>query len=179
MQEIVLEVIISAESPINIGSGEKSKNGTTKLTVRDDKGRSYIPGTTLKGALKQSFRLLVGNKHHQGICSCDMCKLFGTPSYAQGKMYIDNFEIADENERVQIRKSNKIDRRRGVCVESALFQEEAVFAKYKGEITAYIENEEQKQMIINGLHLIEQIGSGSSKGMGRVKITTKEKEQGA
>ena len=176
MQEVIFDVEIKTLSPINIGSGAQDKNSRVGFTVRGKKCESYIPGTTIKGNLKYYFNQLIEDEHQEGIeCKCSMCELFGKPGFSPSKIFVDDFKLMD-TESQEIRSCNRIDRRRRVCVEGALFSKEVVYGTYKGLITAYVEDEKMKERLKAAIQLIQQIGSGKSRGLGSVKVDYKEVE---
>ncbi|WP_054740985.1 RAMP superfamily CRISPR-associated protein [Cellulosilyticum ruminicola] len=168
MQEVVLKVCIKTLSPINISSGNESRTTMTNFTIRNHQNKSFIPGTTIKGKLKHNFKLLQENEEADK-CQEQINRLFGKEGFAPGSIYIDNF-YAEEEHGIEIRQCNRIDRRRGVCVDGALFSKEVVSGRYKGEIIAYVKDEQEKEDIIDALQLITQIGSGKSKGLGQVEV---------
>ena len=176
MQEVVFEVEIKTLSPINIGSGAQDKNSRVGFTVRGKDRISYIPGTTVKGALKYYFNQLIEKEHQEGmVCQCPVCELFGKSGFSPSKIFVDDFKLTG-GESQEIRSFNRIDRRRRVCVEGALFSKETVYGTYKGSITAYMEDEEMKKVLEAAIRLMKQIGSGKSRGLGSVEVSCKEVE---
>lgn len=175
MKEIILNVCITTLSPMNISSGNESRTTTTSFTIRDHQNRTFIPGTTIKGALKHAFSLLKESEGDRDY-KVKVERLFGQEGFAPGSVYVDNFYAEQENG-IEIRQSNRIDRSRSVCVDGALFSKEVVHGKYKGEITAYVNDESEKEDLIDALRLIKQLGGGKSKGLGQVEITLDEEEE--
>lgn len=181
MQKIHLKVKIKTLSPLNIGSGTQSKTEKIGYTVRRRQisqgnlgkaNNSFIPATTIKGKLKYYYGLVTEAEHKDSAsCSCKICKLFGSPGYSPSKIYVDDFTLVGDEER-EVRSANRIDRKRGVCVDGALFTKEAVYGTYEGEITAYVENEQEKNDITTALLMIKDIGSSKSRGFGQVDIST-------
>ena len=53
-------VLITAESPIRIGSGEKDLV-TDSLVIRDSNGLPYIPGSTLAGVIRSLIQTIWQN----------------------------------------------------------------------------------------------------------------------
>ena len=176
MQEVVFQVSIKALSPLNISSGTQTKSEKTAFTVRDAQNKSMIPGTTLKGVLKQSYALISNEEHlSSGNCECKVCKLFGKGGYSPARIYIDDFKLKSP-EYQEIRSANAIDRHRKVCVEGALFTKEVVYGEYEGFVTAYVEDEKQIKELKAALCLIKSIGGSKSRGLGNVEVAVKEVE---
>lgn len=176
MIEVLYNVTISTLSPIHIGLGAQNKNDTIALTVKDSKEISMIPGTTVKGALRSSFARLQDGEHvpHEA-CECKVCRLFGKGGFSPSRIYVDDFKKVDQlGETRAVLSSNRIDRHRKVCVEGALFSKEVVYGVYQGMITAYVEDEQQKEQLKAALQLIKSIGSGKSRGLGWVGVKVEE-----
>ena len=175
MEEVVYQVTIEALSPLNISSGVQGRMEKIAYTVKDRNSKSYIPGTTLKGLLRYHFSQLVGMAHSESLdkCQCDLCYLFGKPGYSPAHLFVDDFKLMKDGQQ-EVRSCNRIDRRRRVCVEGALFSKEVAYGTYEGNVTAYIENEGLKKELEAAIKLITQIGSGKSRGLGNVKVEVKE-----
>lgn len=183
MQKVQWKVTIETLSPLNIGSGTQSKTEKMGYTVRKmQKGqgekeathKSFIPGSTIKGKLKYNFSMLDMDNHKENEhCDCRVCKLFGSVGYSPSRIYIDDFNLVN-NEVAEVRSCNRLDRKRRVCVEGALFTKETVCGRYEGEITAFVEEKQIIEDITTAILMIKELGSAKSRGLGQVKVSIKQ-----
>ncbi len=112
---------------------------------------------------------------------CLVCQLFGSPWFASriqiSDLYVDKDLWFDQ---YQIRNGVAIDRDTGTAKDGALYDYEVVPAGTQFGCEIVVENAEPWQlgMLMLGLHPFENgeitVGGGSSRGLGKVKISWKE-----
>lgn len=176
------------------------------VTVMTDLGRvEYLPGSTLKGALRSfSERLLLAlgkracdpldkkspcsdREHRAYPRQCDACKIFGSPNLAGRLRVVDGLpwrhgapdeecKASRDALRRETRANVAIDRASGAASAKGLFDMDVVTGgAFYPEIT--LRNFQLWQLALTGLAIAEldqgfqQIGSGKSRGLGRVSCT--------
>lgn len=166
----ILKVIIETKTPFNIGSGNQKDGFIKKYTNKGIDGRPYIPGSSIKGKIRDNLRYIIDSEE-------DLNELFGEGNNIRNsRVIVDNFYSEDNSDvNIEIRYGNAIDRYRRVAKDMALFNEEAVSGKFVGEIELLDEIAEMEiDNIILGIKMIESIGGSKSRGMGQVSITVEE-----
>jgi len=178
MQLKEYSVKIEVKTPFNIASGE-ADGYIHKRTVRF-KGKPYIPGSTIKGKVRSNFYKLVLPEHKEGPCECPLCSIFGGQGYNPSRIYIDDLimeESSENREPAFIRISSAIDRYKRTAKHEALFITEVVKpAVFIGTIKVYFDEEtlKYKQDLELAIKMIDSVGSGGSRGYGRVKVYLEE-----
>lgn len=156
------------------GTGQQLEADMGFLT--DFRGRPYLPGSTLKGKIRDSFHRLVSlrpewKKHREF--------LFGNQGAFAGQVYFQDGVMKDDyegSEAASIRNRVAMDRYRKTVKDSAVLNEKIVKAHipFSGSLEAFVGGEADKQEI--GLILllclldIRSIGSGASIGRGKVTM---------
>lgn len=160
MKSEILKLIIKTETPFNISSGSKGDSYIKDLSVRDRDGKPFIPGTTIKGKIRENYRKMNTDEETK--------KLFGHAK-EPSRIIVDDF-YAVEDCKILVRYGNAIDRFRKVTKDGALFSKEGVCGKFQGEIEVNYENEEELDNVRLAIKMIEAIGGSKSTGFGNVKI---------
>lgn len=183
MQLKKYRVRIEVKTPFNIASGE-ADGYIHKRTVRF-RGKPYIPGSTIKGKVRNNFYKLVLPHHVEGLCNCPLCAIFGGRGYNPSRIYIDDL-VMEENDKGQhqaekdhafIRVSSAMDRYKRTAKREALFITEAVKpAVFIGTITVYFDDDtlKYKQDLELAIKMIDSVGGGGSRGYGKVKVYLEE-----
>lgn len=159
MKVEVIEFTIETETPFNISSGSKKDGYVKDQSVRDRNGQPYIPGTTIKGELRNNYLKITDEKK--------TAELFGSRDKAS-RIIVDDF-YAEDQCNISVRYGNAIDRFRKVTKDGALFSKEGIIGKFKGEIEVQYENEEELEDLKLAINMITSIGGSKSAGFGRVK----------
>lgn len=165
MKNKILKLTIETETPFNISSGSKNNGYIKDLSVRDRNGQPFIPGTTIKGEIRNNYRKITSVEETEN--------LFGTAE-KQSQVIVDDF-YAIEDCKTVIRYGNAIDRFRKVTKDGALFSKEGISGKFEGEIEVNYDNEEEIENIRLAINMITAIGGSKSSGFGKVKIEEVEK----
>lgn len=173
MIEVKYNMKIKILSSFNIASGEDRGGFIHNHTVKQN-NKPYIPGSTIKGKLRDNFTKLTNENHieKKSECDCIICKLFGKPGYYPSKVYIDNL-YTDEEANITIKNGTSIDRYRKVVKDTALYSEEIVNNKeFNGEVTVYFDKQtiEYKLDFELAFKMIDSIGHGKSRGHGHVEV---------
>jgi CRISPR-associated protein Csm3 len=175
MQVIKYKAAVNVLSPFNISSGQDQDGFIDKRTVLYN-DKVYIPGSTIKGKIRNNFYKIVDLNHMENDCDCVMCTIFGGSGYNPSRMYVDDFMPVEDNN-ISIRFGNAIDRYRKIAKDGALFAQEVVNnSEFIGQITVYFDEKtmKYKESIELAINMIDSIGNGRSRGYGRVKVCLEE-----
>jgi len=175
VKPVTYEVSIKIITPFNIATGESIDSFLDKSTVKY-KGKAYIPGSTIKGKIRNNFYMINDLEHNEENCNCPMCKIFGKPGYSPSKIYIDDFKTEEDSLTI-VRFGNAIDRYRRTARDGALFTEElSANSLFKGFIKIYFDDSTiaYKEKLEMAIKMIDSIGNGRSRGHGHVEIDLKE-----
>lgn len=157
----IYKVIVETKTPFNISTGNKNNGFVKNLTVRDSEGKPYIPGSTLKGLIKDNYRFLEDNVED----------IFGKEGDSPSKIIVEDLKLKHNTESVSnIRFGNAIDRYRGVAKENALYSKEVVSGIFEGKIYLTDADEEIRKSIETAVKMITAIGGGKSTGFGQVEV---------
>ncbi len=196
---IDLPIAVHMRSPLHVGTG-CARALLDRTVVRDRNGNVYLPGSALKGRVRDACERLA--KHYNiEVCNapnathmcrignpCLVCRLFGGPGRESG-LVIDNGHLSQEwaemtNRgfgQMESRTQVEISRSRGVASEGWLFTSEfavegLVFhGAISGqlELTPVVEDTRlycELLLLLGGLRLVECLGGGNSRGIGTCRI---------
>jgi len=168
MEKIKLKVNIKTETPFNIDSGIQDGGFIKSITIKDINNRPYIPASTIKGKLRDNYRMIKGKKETDEI--------FGSENTSNiNRIMIDNFYLVDKKYYSSIRYGIAMNRYRKVTEDAALYSKEVISGEFEGMIEFINKsNKKVKEDIILALKMITSIGGGKSKGFGRVNISVVE-----
>lgn len=151
--EILVQVRVTLDTPINVGSGVSGDIFTNKAMVKDHAGLPLIPGSSLKGRLRHHCEQLAsslgleprpcGSPVAEAMCQpdpdkgdaiaqlCPACRLFGSPWYP-GPLAFSDFVLVEpaflrESQayaRTTVRSGVGISRRRRVAEDRLLYTTE-------------------------------------------------------
>ena len=179
----LLRIILEANTPLQIGSGEKGIK-TDSLVVRDVNDMPFIPGTTLAGLIAHSLGSvkedIMGSQENGSRLIVTEAKLLdkngdvmdGLVDWAE--LDAENKDFLDNYKRLPIRQHVRIDDK-GTAKDGGKFDEEVVLkgSRFCFELEL-IGAKEDKEKINTLLSIILsptfRIGSGSRSGFGDVKI---------
>ncbi len=157
----------------------------------------YIPGSSLKGKLRSSLEYKHGRVQPSGEpCNCakkecPVCRLFG-PHYSKDnknhtlgptRLLVRDSKLRqrdDDNEWVELKTENIIDRRTGAALHPRSMERVAEGSEFEFEISMRVfTGDDEKSMlktVKEGLDLIEKeyLGASGSRGYGKVKFTYNE-----
>lgn len=160
MENKIIKLIIETETPFNISSGAKGNSYIKDLSVRDRNGQPFIPGTTIKGEVRNNYRKITSIE--------DAENLFGSAE-KQSRVIVDDF-YAIEDSKTVVRYGNAIDRFRKVTKDGALFSKEGISGRFQGEIEVNYKNEDEIEDIRLAIKMITAIGGSKSGGFGKIRI---------
>lgn len=176
MEVVKYKVTINVLAPFNISSGQETSGSVQKRTVLYN-GRPYIPGSTIKGKIRENFYKITKVDHTEIGCNCVMCEIFGGGGYKPSKIYVDDFlpvkKYNADNKDLSIKHGIAINRYSKINNENYLYaQEIANVGRFYGEITVYFDEEtyKYKKNIEMAMKMIDNIGNGRSKGFGKAEI---------
>ncbi|MDI3328481.1 MAG: RAMP superfamily CRISPR-associated protein [Alicyclobacillaceae bacterium] len=168
------------------GPGQGRESGGRPLV--DWRGRPYVPGSTMKGKIRDSFRRLFsapewGEEEEKaaGSTSFSLQKwramelyCFGVPGTRPGRLYVDDSYLSEENagagQWYGQRHRVAVNRRLGVVKDAFLASETVVEAgwSFEGGMSLYTGNEELVAALTLAVLDVDQIGGGRTVGRGRV-----------
>lgn len=171
------KITIKLRTPMCIATGNSSGGLVDKVFLRDAENRPYIPGSTLKGAIRQYFMSLAGNEHKSsGRCSCPVCRVFGGGGYNPSRVYVDDMKLVGDAVS-SARYGTAVDRYRRVVKDNSLFSVEVV---EKGIFEGYLDfyeddyTRDYEELLLVSLKMINSIGEGKSRGHGWIKLDVEE-----
>lgn len=181
MEVVKYKVEINVLTPFNISSGQEKRGPVQKRAVLY-KERPYIPGSTIKGKIRENFFRITSLDHTEKDCNCAMCAIFGGLGYKPSKIYVDDFlpvegASPEDNKDLSIRCGIAIDRYSKTNKDDYLYSKEVANGnKFRGEITVYFDQEtiKYKRNIEMAVRMVDNIGGGCSTGFGRAKVQWKQ-----
>lgn len=194
MQDVTLEVTLILQGPILTHSTVPGASHLSSLFARNRQGRHYIPGSLVKGRLREAWAELesAAGNFLQTRCGLTKEQLLGEVSGNQqnnaastapkrSRLYFDNFE--DRRERTaepepeRVRYRIKLDEARGSVSKGAYQVIEAPYAageevSFIGQIHFRTSDTEQaekiKECIQIGLRWVTNLGANCNVGFGRL-----------
>lgn len=162
MANRTFKIIVKTLTPFNISTGNKNNGFIKNLSVRNSSGKPYIPGSTMKGLIKDNYRLF----------NDDVDFVFGKEGYSPSKVIVENFELSKEDNSIRgVRFGNSIDRYRKVAKEGNLYSKETISGTFIGCIHVIDCDDELQEKLEAAIKMIKSIGGSKSTGFGEVKIT--------
>ena len=191
---------------INGADVEIGPGGADNCIVRNAiDGQPYIPGSSVKGKVRSLLEEKYGRFDKNGRdaganpCGCGkptcmICKCFGAHNNVNAKSGIPRFEfndmtITDEfrgrDDIIEITAATSINRQTGTAANGSLRQLEQISRgvefnySFNIRVTDEDDADKLKAFLIEGLTKLEDsgIGSGNSRGVGRIKFLTREIEE--
>lgn len=156
-----------------------SSNGYDASPLLDGLKRPYIPGSTIKGNLRQQIRKITSL---YPSCKPLEKQLFGEGGEYQGCLYFSEAlsEVSlPEQLKTNVRTRIALDKKRKVVKDEALIEEELVtpYMPLRSTIIGYVrENEFEDVIALISLSLLNMHSLGSGKSIGRGEIEMKYSE---
>jgi CRISPR/Cas system CSM-associated protein Csm3 (group 7 of RAMP superfamily) len=197
-----IEVTLTFETPVNIGSGAQVSTFADRAMIKDYGGWPYIPASTLKGRLRHAIeQLLVGvgqcvcrSPLPDAMCKtdpCPVCQLMGSP-WVEGTLFFENLPLTGPQAIIEARQSTShprtetrtgvsLARRRKVAAEGLLYTTElfrpGVELVFSGTIRGQM-IPGQAALVVAGLKSIPALGGGKTGGLGWCRIETTVRRRG-
>ncbi|ASS74486.1 hypothetical protein CIG75_05415 [Tumebacillus algifaecis] len=160
-----------------IGGTANQQGGVDAGYLTDFLGRPYLPGSTMKGKVRDSFRRLLSINpnwaRHQQF-------LFGNAGQNTGQVYfqdalLDTAQI-DDADWSHLYTRVAMDRYRKTVKDTAVITEKVVkpMLPLQGTLETFVQEEESEEIglvLLLCLLDIKSIGSGASIGRGRIEMT--------
>lgn len=191
-QRLILRVV--PQGPLLLGgwSGDSTADvaSARRATVQGE--RFFVPGSALRGAMRLAFEQVLrgaglpacapsGAPGAGGACDCRVCRLFGKVGQS-GLVQIGAAELAAESRgelQPMLRYGVALDRYTGSVAEHRLFQQRV--AMPVGDVELHAELSFTRRPTAAELEdlrlaasLVESIGRGSGRGLGRVQVDVAE-----
>lgn len=177
-EEKVWEITIETKTQTHIHGGLGS-SGTQGLMIRD--GRFIIPGSLIKGKWRDALRSIQGEECVNGAsntsCGCTSCRIFGESGFAPSIIRVSDCISNDTVDKITsgIRTHVAIDRHLKLAKYGALVFIETIpeGTVFKGKVritTGKLSAADITKLKAAATGVIKSIGSGVSRGLGRVDI---------
>jgi len=174
MKKFVAHITIEAETPLKVGSRD-SDFIQDSVIQKDWNNLPMILGTSLSGVIRKEFDEIKANeifgKDEGSKVIISNALLVGENKKVNEKLLLEKSNFLSIFEYLPIREHTAINEK-GVAKEHSKFDEEVLFkgTRFKFSIEA-ITTKEEFEEILNILYLKTfRIGSGSTKGFGKVKV---------
>ncbi|ARU61769.1 hypothetical protein CBW65_12585 [Tumebacillus avium] len=173
---IICHYRINFESAWLVRGTSNQQGGVDAGYLTDFLGRPYLPGSTMKGKIRDSFNRLLSIRPEWAMYRQF---LFGSAGQNTGQVYFHDglldMEQIDTAELSEIYTRVSMDRYRKTVKDTAVITEKTVkpFLPLAGTIETYVQEEELEGIgliLLLCLLDIKSIGSGASIGRGRVTM---------
>lgn len=180
----IYEINMEIKSAVHINAGTRGDG--RQITVKSN-GEMYIPATVIKGVVRNNMEGIIkalqpdykccGKENVGKSCDCIMCKFFGKAGFQPSRIIIDNLYNKKNDIQMELRTNNGISRYNRRTQEGALVTSEAISTAgdilFSGVMTVYYTKELEKyeNILLKSFTMVDSIGSGKSRGLGRVKVT--------
>lgn len=180
-------IVVEAETPLAVGSGEKDIR-TDALVATDSNGLPYIPATSIAGVLRSMFGLKDKDKdplfgfqtddesHGSELIFTEAKVIDSTGKVIDGMDpgAIGNDPLLSHYQLLPVRQHVRIDGK-GVAVDSALFNEQVVFAgtRFCFEIETVSDGSDFNRFeeVLRKIKAADfRLGGGSRSGFGKIKV---------
>ncbi len=169
--------------------GYSATGSTYDVSHASRNGQPIIPATALRGALRETYEALLRGADLGEVCTssgtseprpceCEVCSVFGTgrTALADGlvsPLLLEDACLLDRPFVWQTREGVSIDRRRRSAEDGLLFNRRVPGANGSLDFVArgrWLVKEEVKNRLKNVVAATTHIGSGRSRGLGRVEM---------
>ncbi|HHW68117.1 RAMP superfamily CRISPR-associated protein [Defluviitalea raffinosedens] len=171
----VYQVRVNMKTQFHISSGVM-ESGFIKNYIVKKNHTAYIPASTIKGKVRNNFKMLLGTKMEEQEVERIVSLIFGGEGYQPAKIYFEDL-MPEKQTDVSIRYGVAIDRYKRVFKDQALYNYEvAETGEYSGKVLIYfddisIQYEEDLKM---AFLMVNAIGKGRSRGLGHCKTSIEE-----
>jgi CRISPR/Cas system CSM-associated protein Csm3 (group 7 of RAMP superfamily) len=179
-----VDLKITLQTPLHIGAGSITPDGTATMTVRfvrDARGRPCIPASTLKGLHRLTTERIAaalglpvcGTPAASHMChptggqaACVVCQIFGSP-WSPGKIYHRDLAV-NVTPLTRTRIVAPQSRRRRVQIERRHVNYEVLpgGTLFSGRLDCLFQDSALLALALAGLRSITMIGGGSAIGYG-------------
>lgn len=185
------QITATIDTALCIGDSGSSETGADKSTVKTSDGKLYIPASTLKGVWRHACEAIAPSQGYtvcnspraENMCAsnhCVICQMFGSPTL-ESRIFISDLKLDNDlgTETTAIRSGVTINRNRKVAEDQRLYFTETsrpnAGFEFSGDVTIGSEiTNKQIELLSAGLNYIHAIGSGKTRGLGWIGITTED-----
>lgn len=163
------------KTQFHISSGIIENGFINNYIVKKD-NKTYIPASTIKGKIRNNFRMLLETKLEDIKAEEIISSVFGGEGYQPAKIFFEDL-MSKEQKEVSIRYGIAIDRYKKVCKDNALFKYEAAEkGVYCGKVIIYFDEItiKYKEDLEMAFLMVDAIGKGNSRGLGHCETFIKE-----
>lgn len=183
----IIYSVVPQSSRFFCGAGV-GRSVTDRTFVRDARGRVVIPGSHIKGVVRQACEDLLETLGHDVVSPHDhdrasvaedlVSATFGRPEDADLCCFFSEIIVADDPD-TEIRKRIRMDRRLGRPVAQHLFDTEYAISteeEAEGRILLWLQDGGSAMppgltLVCASLRLVQHFGGDSSTGAGHVDLT--------
>lgn len=138
-----VECVLRFLGPLHVGSGERLSVLTDAPVLRDRQGRPYLPGSSLRGVLREHCE-----REHAllGLERAVLVRLFGPASHEigewdrQGRLKVMDTRLDLGDQDAEVRDHVRHDRKQGSAADGGKFDQEVSFAT-RGEVRLVYEGD--------------------------------------
>lgn len=185
-------ITVRLKSDLHVGTGSGGMSWVDRAIIRDSSQRPVIPGSHLKGVLRDSAEKLADivdrsncrapraeNMCRLDVQPCAVCRLFGSPTIPSSILFSDLRLIDQEmvvyapELLVSIRPGVSINRHRRVAKDARLFSSEMVSTglTFHGSIEVLRKlTATEKSLLQRAVRFTDRLGANKSTGVGDVEI---------
>jgi len=190
-----IEVTLTFQTPLNIGSGAQQGTLADRAIIKDHKGWPYVPASAFKGRLRHTVEQIAAALNarvcvtHKEMCPidgdfCPVCRIFGSP-WLPGRLRFARLNLIGPDwliKRLQARRNPPrttqrsgvaLSRRRGVAEDTLLYTTElfepGTDLLFRGQLVGDLHPSEIA-LVSAGLKLIPAMGRGKSGGLGWFRV---------
>jgi CRISPR/Cas system CSM-associated protein Csm3 (group 7 of RAMP superfamily) len=197
---ITIDLTLTFETPLNIGSGAQRGTLADRAMIKDDRGWPYVPASALKGRLRHAVEQVAAGlglrvcDTHRKMCRegdiCAICRIFGAP-WVPGRLRFERLTLSGPLELVDSLEAHTskqrypptshrygvaISRRRGVAEENLLYTTElfepGTALEFSGTLRGLDDLEPRDAaLVVAGLRSLPAMGRGKGGGLGWITTT--------
>lgn len=200
MPPVIIQLRITAATPLSISAGGSSGSLADKPIVRDGWGRPLIPGSHVKGKLRHAAEAVARSLGYvvapfqSDVARDDVIQpIFGAPGGPAGAVRFRDLPLVENlpptrGDRLglragQLRPSVSINRRRGTSEDQRLLIQETTAASVVFEhaqaIVGALDSESQLALLIVAIRLTGRWGGAKSRGLGWATVSAEARWDGA
>ncbi len=177
--EVVLDIKLTLMGPVLTASTQAGKYGVDIVAARNEDGKCYLPGTQIKGRLREA---LIELQDILWIHNCLFFEWFGTASKGKhnvperGKLIFSDFVLENEEKHGRVQTRIAIDETTATVKSGAILTLDTPVAPgkpavFEGTVSFFCYEKEMDRAIkriMTGLRWIPAFGGQKSVGYGRL-----------
>lgn len=188
--KLILKGKIEVKTGLHVGGSKETLDigGMDNPIIRDRRGKIYIPGSSLKGKIRNLLENVDGRRDKDGNIKtdgtpcecgdCPICKIFGPHSSKKIKepaRIIVRDAYIEEKTETEDKIENTIDRVKGTALNPRHTERVPAGSIFSFEIVFNVYSREDKKLFekfVEGMKLLEDdyLGGSGSRGYGKIEF---------